>query len=231
MASIPSPDTESSQPEPSPFLYPVALNVRDRRCVVVGGGSVGVRKARALLAAGAEVTVIAPMASPALGTLAEDERVTYLAEPFSPAHLEEAFLVIAATDRGEVNQAVADTARARGVLLNLAAEAGEAETGDFAAMAAVRRGDLILGVTTGGAGPALTARIKQDLEAQYGAYWEWYVSLLGTMRMVAKRDIPDAEERAKALRRLAASDALRNTVAVGNTDTDAYEEAMRCLFP
>ncbi|MES2465438.1 MAG: bifunctional precorrin-2 dehydrogenase/sirohydrochlorin ferrochelatase [Armatimonadota bacterium] len=229
MAPIPSLDTELSQPEPSPFLYPVALNVRDRRCVVVGGGSVGVRKAMALLAAGAEVTVIAPAASPALGALAEDERVTYLAEPFIAAHLEEAFLVIAATDRGEVNQAVADAARARGVLLNLAAEAGEAEAGDFAAMAAVRRGDLVLGVTTGGAGPALTARIKQDMEAQYGAYWDRYVSLLGTMRTVAKRDIPDTEERAKALRLLAASDTVRNAVAMG--DTDAYMEALRCLFP
>jgi precorrin-2 dehydrogenase/sirohydrochlorin ferrochelatase len=180
----------------------------------------------ALLAAGAEVTVVAPEASPALRGLAEDGRITHLAEPFSPAHLEEAFLVIAATDRTEVNQMAADAARERGVLLNLAADA---EDGDFATMAAVRRGDLVLGVTTGGAGPALAARIKQDLEARYGADWDRYVSLLGAMRIVAKRDITDPEERANALRRLAASDTVRSSFASG--DGAAYEEAMRCLFP
>lgn len=229
MASTPSFDADLPKTEPSPFLYPVALNVRGRRCVVVGGGSVGVRKAAALLASGADVTVVAPEASPALQAMAEDGRVIHYAESFSPAHLEEAFLVIAATDRSEVNQAVAHAARARGVLLNLAADSADTEGGDFAAMAAVRRGDLILGVTTGGAGPALAARIKQDLEAKYEPHWERYVSLLGTMRTLAKRDIPDPEERVKALRRLAASDTVRSSIAT--SDGDAYEEAMRCLFP
>ncbi|MBC8101875.1 MAG: bifunctional precorrin-2 dehydrogenase/sirohydrochlorin ferrochelatase, partial [Cytophagales bacterium] len=198
--------------DPSPFLYPVALNVRGRRCVVVGGGSVGARKAMALLAAEAVVTVIAPEAGEALRVLAQDGRVTFLSEMFSPEQLEEAFLVIAATNRSEVNQMVAEAARARGVLLNLAAEAEE-EAGDFAAMATVRRGDLVIGVTTGGAGPALTSRVRQDLEARFGLYWENYVALLGAMRGVAKREIADPDERAKALRRLAASEEVRRRMA------------------
>jgi precorrin-2 dehydrogenase/sirohydrochlorin ferrochelatase len=229
MTSTPAPATDLPEPASSPFLYPVALNVRGRRCVIIGGGSVGVRKASALIAAGAEVTVVAPEASPALRVLAEDGRVTHIAQPFDPVHLEEAFLVIAATDRSEVNQAVAGAARTRGVLLNLAADTDDAEEGDFAAMASVRRGDLVLGVTTGGAGPALTARIKQDLEGQYGLCWERYVALLGEMRSVAKRDIPDSEQRAKALRRLAASDTVRTCFTDGHGN--AYEEAMKCLFP
>ncbi len=229
MASTPSFNADLPQNQPSPFLYPVALNVRGRRCVVVGGGSVGARKASALLAAGAAVTVVAPQVCPALRALAKDGSVTHIAEPFTPAHLEEAFLVIAATDRSDVNQAAADAARARGILLNLAADTADAEDGDFATMATVRRGDLVLGVTTGGAGPALTARIRQDLEAQYGPHWERYVALLGVMRTIAKRDISDTEERARALRRLASSDTVRSCSADGSGD--AYEEAMKCLFP
>jgi precorrin-2 dehydrogenase/sirohydrochlorin ferrochelatase len=220
MTSTPAPANDLPEPTSSPFLYPVALNVRGRRCVVIGGGIVGVRKSVALLGAGAEVTVVAPEASPALLVLANDGHVT---------HLEEAFLVIAATDRSEVNLAVADAARARGVLLNLAADTDDAEDGDFAAMASVRRGDLVLGVTTGGAGPALTARIKQELETHYGLHWERYVALLGAMRSVAKRDIPDPEQRAKALRRLAASDTVRTCFTDGSGDP--YKEAMQCLFP
>ena len=227
---MPTPSFAADPPEttPSPFLYPVALNVRGRHCVVVGGGSVGVRKAMALIAAGATVTVIAPEASPALRVLADDGRILYHAEMFTPAHLEEAFLVIAATDRREVNKAVADAARVRGVLLNLAADADD-EAGDFATMAMVRRDDLILGVTTGGAGPALSAHIRRDLEAQYDLYWEPYVALLGAMRTIARRAIADPDERAIALRRLAASDTVRNCFATGTGS--AYEEAMRCLFP
>ena len=230
MIMAPTPSFAADLPEttPSPFLYPVALNVRGRHCVVVGGGSVGVRKVTALLAAEATVVVVAPHASEAVTTLANEGRVTYLAETFVPAHLEEAFLVIAATDRREVNQAVAEAARARGVLLNLAADADD-EAGDFATMATVRRGDLVLGVTTGGAGPALAAQIKRDLETQYESYWERYVTLLATMRGVAKRDIADGDERARALRRLAASETVRQCVSEGSEE--AYEEAMRCLFP
>ena len=137
--------------------------------------------------------------------------------------------MIAATDRREVNKAVADAARVRGVLLNLAADADEADAGDFATMAMVRRDDLILGVTTGGAGPALSAHIRRDLEAQYDLYWEPYVALLGAMRTIARRAIADPDERAIALRRLAASDTVRNCFANGTGS--AYEEAMRCLFP
>lgn len=230
MIMAPTPLFAADLPEttPSPFLYPVALNLRGRHCVVVGGGSVGVRKTMALIAAGAAVTVIAPNVSPALRVLADDGRIRHHAEPFTPVHLEEAFLVIAATDQSNVNQAVADAARAHGVLLNMAAEADD-EAGDFATMATVRRDDLIIGVTTGGAGPALSAQIRRDLEAQYDLYWEPYVALLSAMRRVAKRNIADPEERAIALRRLAASDTVRNCFANGTGN--AYEEAMRCLFP
>jgi siroheme synthase-like protein len=204
-------------------LFPVALNVAGRRCVIVGGGPVGERKARALVEAGANVVVVA-LALTAAG-LAEDVRaghVCHVAAPFTPEHLEGAFLAIAATDRPEVNAAVAHAARARGVLVNLAAPPAENDArddfGDFATMASVRRGDLLIAVSTGGAGPALAARLKRDLGERFGPEWADFVALLGEMRVCARQILPDEAARTSALRRLAASDAVRLALARGDVD-------------
>src|SRR5205085_991699 len=134
--------------------------LRGRRCVIVGGGAVGARKASALCDAGATVVVISPEVTEKVINAAENGLLTHIPQPFAPEHLNEAFLAVAATDSPAVNAAVRAAARERGILLNLAADAsdktGDAteDPGDFATMATVRRGDLLLALTTGGAGPA-----------------------------------------------------------------------------
>ena len=219
------------------FLYPVALDVGGRRCVVVGGGAVGARKARALAEAGASVTVVAPEACDDLRALAEAGSVVHLAAPFTPELLErDTFLVVAATDKPEVNSLVVRIAREKRVLVNQAAPGDDGEEsagggGDFATMAAVRRGDLLLALTTGGAGPALTARLRRQMESSFGPEWADYVSLLAEMRVEAKRRLAAAEpaSRVAALRRLASCDAVRERLAAGD-DEGAREEARACLF-
>jgi precorrin-2 dehydrogenase/sirohydrochlorin ferrochelatase len=197
--------------------------------VIVGGGAVGTRKAHALAACGAAVIVIAHEITDALGELAAGDTVTLMMTAFAPEHLDGAFLAIAATDDASVNAAVVRAARARGVLVNAAGAGGdEAGTGDFLTMATVRRGDLVVGITTGGAGPALATRLRQELEAQFGPEWAAYVALLGEIRQDAKARITDARARAEALRRLAATDGVRRKIAVGDTD-GAREEALACL--
>jgi precorrin-2 dehydrogenase / sirohydrochlorin ferrochelatase len=214
----------------SAFLYPVALDVRGRRCVVIGGGNVAARKASALRDAGACVVIVAPETAEETQRLIETGAVCLLREPFTPSHLEHAFLVIAATDNPDVNDAAARAARERGVLVNLASpgtdDAGDG--GDFATMAPVRRGDLLIGITTGGAGPALSARLRREIEERFGPDWEPFVSLLGEMRAEAKAHIADTAARTAALRRLAASDHIREMLAVGDAD-GAKREAMQCL--
>ena len=234
----------------APGLFPVALNVAGRRCVVVGGGPVGERKARALAEAGANVIVVAPtLTSARLAEDVEAGHVCHTAAAFAPEHLDGVFLAIAATDRPDVNAAVAQAARARGVLVNLAApvEAPPApnsggagsgkpvalpvsgtpriggggglvadDFGDFVTMAAVRRGDLLVAITTGGAGPALAARLKRELEERFGPEWADFVTLLGSLRAEAKQTLPDETARTAALRRLAASDAVRERIACGD---------------
>jgi precorrin-2 dehydrogenase/sirohydrochlorin ferrochelatase len=93
-------------------------------------------------------------------------------------------------------------------------------------MATLRRGELLLAVTTGGAGPALSARLKRELEAQFGPEWAAYVSLLREVREAAYRQRADTA--AEALRRLAARDDVREKIAAGKTEA-ARQEAMSCL--
>ena len=194
------------------FLYPIALDVRGRRCVVVGGGPVGRRKADALRDVGADVVILS------LETTG----------PFAPEQLDGAFLAVAATDDPAVNATVAGAARERGVLLNLAAPGGDAESGDFAAMASVRRGSLVIGVTTGGAGPALSARLRRRLQEEYGPEWTMFVALLAEARIEAKVRFPDPTERADRLRALAEREEILEKLRAGDLD-GALEEAARCL--
>jgi len=216
-------------------LYPVALNLRGKRCVVVGGGTVGARKAQALLEAGAQVVVVAPEVTEAIAELAAQGRLEHCPKKFEASDLTGAFLVIAATDAPSVNAFVADVARASGVLLNLAAPVAtnettgaESDSGDFVTMATVRRGELLLALTTGGAGPALSARLKRDLDAQFGPEWEPYVALLRDVRGEAYRRLATNTDAAAALRRIAARDDLREMIAAGDEQT-ARQEAMACL--
>ena len=218
MSAVPSP----------PSLYPVALDLRGKPCVVVGGGGVASRKVAALVEAGAAVTVVAPEVNGKIRELAAAGCVKVREEPFMPSHIHQAFLVIAATDSPAVNGAVADAARAGGALLNLAAPGDDSESGDFATMATVRRGELLIALTTGGAGPAVAARLRRELDAQFGPEWTPYVALLREMRVAAKVRYDDDTTRTAALRRLAASDDVRHLLRAGDTE-GARREALICL--
>jgi precorrin-2 dehydrogenase/sirohydrochlorin ferrochelatase len=193
-------------------LYPIALDLRGRRCVVVGGGAVGRRKAEALREAGADVHLLSLEST----------------GPFEASQLDGAFLVVAATDDPEVNDSVAQAARAREALLNLAAPGTEAESGDFTTMATVRRGGLLLAVATGGAGPALSARLKQELQSQFGPEWALWVAVLAEVRQEARKRIADPEERARRLRVLAGRDDLLEKLRDGDID-GALQGAAACL--
>ncbi|MBX5491807.1 MAG: bifunctional precorrin-2 dehydrogenase/sirohydrochlorin ferrochelatase [Chloroflexi bacterium] len=141
--------------------FAVGLDLRDRRCVVVGGGSVAERRTGGLLASGARVTVVAPTLVPGLEARAAAGEIAVRRRPYVEGDLAGAFLAIAATDAPEVNAAVAAEARARGVLVNVADDPAR---GDFIVLATVRRGDLQIAISTGGRSPALARRVREDLE-------------------------------------------------------------------
>jgi siroheme synthase-like protein len=141
--------------------YPLVLRLARRRCVVVGGGAVATRKVQSLLGSDADVTVVAPALSPEVEALAGSGRVQAVRRAFEPADLEGATLAFAATDSRDSNRAVAETARARGVLVNVADDPAAC---DFTVPAQVRRGDVMLAVSTGGRSPAFARYLREQLE-------------------------------------------------------------------
>jgi siroheme synthase-like protein len=159
--------------------YPVNLLVAGRRCVVVGAGRIAARKIDALLAAGADVHVVAPELGPdvrdwhAAGRLHADVR------PFRPADLDGAWLATAATPDPAVNQAVYEAGEARRVFVNAADDPDHCS---FTLMSVVRQGDLVVTIGTGGRSPALATYLKDHVASEMGPEWSVLLDLLSEAR-------------------------------------------------
>ena len=159
--------------------YPVFLDLRGVRCVVVGGGEVAQRKVDSLLRCGAAVTVISPAVTGRLAALAAAGRIRHLAASFGPGMLEGARLVISAADSPETNALVAAEARAAGVPVNCADDPRRC---DFIVPSVVERGALTVAVSTSGRAPFLARRLRRELEARFTPAWAVYVDILGAVR-------------------------------------------------
>ncbi|MEJ5200300.1 MAG: bifunctional precorrin-2 dehydrogenase/sirohydrochlorin ferrochelatase, partial [Anaerolineae bacterium] len=175
------------------------------RVVVVGGGAVAERKVAGLRAAGAAVTIISPTLTPGLERLAEDGAVQAVRRPYRPGDLEGAFLVIAATDDRTANHAVWEEAERRGCLINVV---DDPEHSNFIVPAVVRRGEITLAISTGGASPALARRLRERVEATIGPEYGILAELLAELRPELLRRFPPGEPRLAAALRLVDSDVL-----------------------
>jgi precorrin-2 dehydrogenase / sirohydrochlorin ferrochelatase len=159
--------------------YPVALDLRDRLCLVVGGGPVAEAKVEGLLAAGARVTVVSPELTKPLATWAIDGRIIHRPHHYRPDDLDGQQLVFSATDQREVTEAVSAEGRRRGLWVNAADDPAFC---DFLLPSVLRRGRLVVAVSTGGASPALAARVRRDLEAYFAPEYEELVELAAEVR-------------------------------------------------
>lgn len=164
------------------FGYPVMLEVRGRRCLVIGGGSVAEGKARGLLAAGAGVTVISPALTKGLEDLEQSGMIRVIPREYVAGDLKDAFIAIAATNDFSINAAAFREGQERGVLVN---SVDDVEHCHFAAPSVVRRGDFVLAVSTGGKAPALARKLRAELEARFGEEYGALVDLLGEVRQAA----------------------------------------------
>lgn len=176
--------------------YPVFLDLRNRKCVVAGGGAVAERKVRGLLAAGADVTVIAPVASGSLEGLAAAGRVRLERRAFERSDTRDAFLVFAATDRASVNEEVALAAGENDTPVNRSDGIG---TGDFSVPATLRRGGLQVAVSTAGGSPAYARLVKRHLEDVLGREHAGVVDYLAGLRPRVMARFPESPARRKAV--------------------------------
>ena len=171
--------------------FPIALHAERVSAVVIGGGSVGTRKALALADAGATVEVISPVVSSELEEAERLRRVSVVREVYHSRHLDQATLVVAATDSREVNAQIAVDANSRGKLVNITDYPDE---GNFHTMALHRSGDVTIAVSSGGV-PGAAARIRDAIAERFDGRYERAVSALRGLR---SRLIADGDDRWRA---------------------------------
>ncbi len=163
--------------------FPAFLDLRGRRCVVVGGGPIGERKTRDLLASGASVVVVSPTMTPGLTALVAAGLVVHRARRFRRWDVRGCAVVIAATGEASVDAAVATEARRRHALVNVVDAPAHC---DFIVPSVLRRGPLQIAVSTGGRSPALAREIRRRLEPMFGAELGALVEEIGRQRVRAR---------------------------------------------
>ncbi len=163
--------------------YPVSLNIKGRKCAVIGGGQIALRKVRALLEHGADVEIISPDLCPELVSFAERNEIRALIKEYRVGDLKDAFIAIAATDNSETNQQVAEEALRESVLVNVV---DDAENSDFIAPSYLRRGEVTIAVSTSGKSPALARKIRTRLEKEFSDEYAQLACLIGKVRAEAR---------------------------------------------
>ena len=174
------------------FRYTVQLNMENRRCVVIGGGRVALRKIQSLLEAGAAVTVIAPVILPEITALQRTFPALILCRRcYKKGDAAGAFLAVAATDSREVNAAVAEEARQYRCLVNVT---DDPDAGNFSVAGTYDNGSLHFSVATGG-NPRLTHLLLEDLQKEYGDDMAAFAAFLDEERETVKQLVPDTRAR------------------------------------
>jgi siroheme synthase-like protein len=184
---------------------PLVLDLAGVRCLVVGAGRVAERKVAALLGSGARIRIVAPRATPRLRALARRGSLTWDRRRYRTAHLRGVRLAIAAASDPAANRAVAREARRRGVFVSVA---DDPDLCTLTLPAVLRRGPLVVAVSTSGESPALAKALRDDLARRIGPEHGAYVALVGSIRRGLHR-LPDAAERRRRYRRLLAAPLMR----------------------
>jgi precorrin-2 dehydrogenase/sirohydrochlorin ferrochelatase len=173
-------------------VYVACLLLSGRRCLVVGGGEVGLEKVEGLLACDADVTLIAPEAEPALLEHAREGSIRWQQRAYESGDLEGAFLVIAATADTEVNIRVHSDAERRTMLVNVV---DVPPLCNFILPAIVRSGPLAIAISTSGASPALAKRMKREIAETFGEPYARLALILNEVRGWAKDTLPTYQDR------------------------------------
>jgi siroheme synthase-like protein len=192
-------------------LYPVMVNIENRPVAMIGGGNVALRKTRDLLEAGARVTVIAPEIQERFSDLVKEygDRIALIEKEYKSGSLENYSLVFSAANNAEVNAAVYAEAHSKNIFINIADDPSHCS---FFIPSFIRKGDLVLALSTSGSSPAYAARLRRMLEENIPEKIELILSALAEIREILKSDKDfsslDTKKRGELLRRIANDDKL-----------------------
>ncbi|MBW2610357.1 MAG: bifunctional precorrin-2 dehydrogenase/sirohydrochlorin ferrochelatase [Deltaproteobacteria bacterium] len=187
--------------------YPILVDLKEKKVIVVGGGTVAQRKVETLLEYDAVVHLMSRELTPALQRYVEEGMIKFLGKEFSGDVLDGAFLVIAATDDPEVNRRVSEFAKEKGLLVNAVDQPSDCS---FIVPAIVKRGDLLVAVSTSGKSPALARRIRENLDTQFGSEYEEFLRLMGRVRKEVLSRGLSQEEKSRVFHELVDSDILES---------------------
>lgn len=210
-------------PGDSTNFYPVFLNLRGKKCVIVGAGEVAERKAARLLECGARVSVIGGGATPGLERLAREGRLEHVAADYDEtlaSLFKGASIVISATDDRSVNEAVRSAAGREDIPVNVV---DDPQLCDFILPSIVQRGALQIAISTGGASPALSKKIRVDLEGEFGGEYALFLDVLTELRKrILERGGPSSDNKR-------IFEAVVNSEALDLIREEKWDEA-RCVI-
>ena len=197
--------------------YPIMVDLTDKEVLVVGGGSVAGRKIATLLEYGAVVSLVSRELSPEIKGYVESGRIRYLGEEFSMVFLKEKFLVIAATDDAELNHRISQVAEEKGMLINAVDQPVDC---NFIVPSIIKKGDLVVAVSTSGKSPALAKKIRKQLTEYFDDEYEPFLRMLGRIRSEVVSSGSDPEENSRLFTRIIDSK-LFDAVKTGALDDAA----------
>ena len=173
-------------------FYPINLNIKDKKCVVIGGGIIATRKIKSLLVAQAQVLVISPQVTSIIQTLIDNQKINYIARDYQAGDIKGCFLVICATNNKKVNKMIAEEAESLGLLFNVIDDSTDS---NFTVPAVIRRNDLLLTVSTNGKSPAVAKQIKAELSLIYGEEYGYFLNLIAKYRQELKTKVKTSKKR------------------------------------
>ncbi|CAM4032500.1 precorrin-2 dehydrogenase/sirohydrochlorin ferrochelatase family protein [Saccharibacillus endophyticus] len=184
---------------------PIMMDLRGMRVLLVGGGKIAGRKANQLLAAGAKLTVISPEIGDEIRTLEQSGQLERIAREARMEDAENYRIVYAASGDEALNERIAEAARRSGALVNVASRA---QAGNFIHPAVLRRGRLVVTVSTSGAGPSAASALIRELDERFGREYETYAEFLYVMRQKIRDSVSEPEVRHRLMRKLTETDIL-----------------------
>ena len=179
------------------MFYPINLKIDDMKIVIIGGGKVAYRKCMNFLAFNKKVLVVSKEFVKEFEEI--KEQVEIVKGAYNEKYIKDAFVVVAATNNKEVNREIGTYCRQYNKLVNVV---DDKDLSNFTVPSFVKRGDLLLSVSTGGKSPSLSRKIRKDLEEVYDDSYEEYVKLLGQAREMIIENTSDIKERRKRLKEL-----------------------------
>lgn len=206
-------------------FYPVNLNINSKRCVLIGGGHVALRKLRTLIECKPDLVIISPEVCSDMASLIAEHNLCFEQRGYRGGDLKGAFLCIAATDNHQVQQAISEEAVQEKVLLNSVTDPAVC---DFQVPSQVRRGQLLVTVSTCGGSPALSKILRKQLEREFGPEYGVLVKLFSGIRRRLLESSWRPENLQPVFQRIDSDNCLRHIIA---DDWQALERDLQGQLP